>query len=344
MGTLYLAGRQPGAGATAIAVALATLWGREGKRVVVIKPAALAANGDAAFFSRAFGFSGEAPSEAPLLIPAHADKDALATLIKQAADRVQAVADAADVVIVEGLPYADATDEPVAASPALAERLGARVVGVAPYDRSLNTTHARNWRNAYASSLAGVVINRRTRYGEHEARTRIAPAFEDEGVPVFGVLPEDRRLLAPTVRQVAELLDGTFFAGIAGQEELVEHFLIGGLITEWGGTYFDRLPNQAVLVRGGRSDIQMAALNFPLNCLLLTGCEAPPQYVHERATDLDVPLVTIPHDTPAATALLEGLDARLTLEHPAKIAALAELASEALDLRSVADAVGLPVA
>jgi len=81
-----------------------------------------------------------------------------------------------------------------------------------------------------------------------------------------------------------------------------------------------------------------------LNCLLLTGCEAPPQYVHERATDLDVPLVTIPHDTPAATALLEGLDARLTLEHPAKIAALAELASEALDLRSVADAVGLPVA
>jgi len=344
MGILYLAGRRPGAGATAVAVALATLWGRDGKRVAVIKPATMAANGDGVFFSRRFGFAGEAPSDEPLLMPALPNKDELATFVEQASDRVLAVADAADVVIVEGLPYADAAGEPVPASPAIAEQLGARVLGVVPFDRSLDATSARNWRTAYASSLAGVVINRRTRYGTHDAATRVAPAFEDEGVPVFGVLPEDRRLLSPTVRQVADVLGGTFFAGASGQDELVEHFLIGGLIMEWGGNYFNRLPNQAVLVRGGRSDIQMAALNFPLNCLVLTGCETPPQYVHQRATDLDVALVTIPHDTPTATGLLEGLDAQLTLDHPRKIDALAELADAALDLRSVADAIGLPVA
>jgi BioD-like phosphotransacetylase family protein len=344
MAILYLAGRRPGAGATALAVALATLWGRGDKRVAVIKPATLVANGDASFFSRTFGFAGEAPSEEPLLIPANTSKDELAALVEQAADRVEAVAHAADVVIVEGLPYADAADEPVTASPAIAERLGARVLGVVPFDRTLDASNARNWRNAYASSLVGVVINRRTLYGAHDAATHVAPAFEDEGVPVFGVLPEDRRLLAPTVRQMADLLGGTFFAGASGQDELIEHFLIGGLITEWGGNYFDRLPNQAVLVRGGRSDIQMAALNFPLTCLVLTGCEKPPQYVHQRATDLEVPLVTVPHDTPTATELLEGLEAQVTLDHPRKIDVLAELAGATLDVRSMADAIGLPVA
>ncbi len=97
-------------------------------------------------------------------------------------------------------------------------------------------------------------------------------------------------------------------------------------------------------VRGGRSDIQMAALNFPLTCLVLTGCEKPPQYVHQRATDLEVPLVTVPHDTPTATELLEGLEAQVTLDHPRKIDVLAELAGATLDVRSMADAIGLPVA
>ena len=108
---------------------------------------------------------------------------------------------------------------------------------------------------------------------------------------MLGVLPEERLLLAPTVQQAAEHLGGTYFTNEDSGGELIEHFLIGGLITEWGGNYFARLPNQAVVVRGGRIDIQMSALNFPLNALFLTGCETPSQYVYQRADELDVPLI-----------------------------------------------------
>ena len=64
MATLYVAGQQPGAGSTSVVTALATAWKQAGNRVAVLKPVALAANGDAAFYAREFG----TPIEEPLLV------------------------------------------------------------------------------------------------------------------------------------------------------------------------------------------------------------------------------------------------------------------------------------
>ncbi len=332
MGILYIAGERPGAGATCVAVALATLWRRAGNRVIVVKPAVSREHdSDPAFFRRAF----EGPAEEPLVM------DQSEEMIQAIADRVAPLNENADVVIVEGLPFTTDDGARDSSSPVVAERLGARVLGVVPYHRNVDSSSADAWRETYASSLAGVIVNRRTVHGEHDATTRLAPAFEDAGVRIFGTLTEERLLLAPTVQQVSDLLGGTFYAGASGNQELVEHFLIGGLITEWGGNYFGRLSNQAVLVRGGRMDIQMAALNFPLNGLFLTGCQQPPQYVHQRATDLDVPLVVVDHDTPSATALLETIEGVISLDHPAKIDLLAEMVLGAVDVAAVGATVGL---
>jgi uncharacterized protein len=333
MATLYVAGQRPGVGSTSVVTALATIWKQTGLRVGVIKPASLSTDGDSAFYARTFA----SPSEASLVV---ADHD-LAELRQQAAARVEALTAGNDIVIVEGLPLHDSEGYPVAASPALAEHLGAEVLGVVAYDRALNADDAAKWHGTFASLLSGVVINRLTRYGHHDATTRVAPAFEAAGVSVYGILPEERQLLAPTVGQIATLLDGTFYAGASGQHELVESFLIGGLITEWGGNYFGRNPRQAVIVRGGRTDIQMSALNFPLTCLLLTGCEAPPQYVHQRANDLDVPLVTSTHDTPSTTAILERLEAKVTIDHPDKIKRIAEMFNDAVDFQAIGESAGL---
>jgi BioD-like phosphotransacetylase family protein len=334
MGILYVAGERPGAGATAIAAALATLWRRAGRRVAVAKPAALDDDSaDGAMFGRRFASS---PDSAPIVIAAgEPDGDAL----DAAAQRVSGLSEAWDTVIVEGLPLTGPDGNAIPASPALVERLGAKVLGVVPYHRSLDSMTAAIWRDTFGSSLAGVIINRRTRYGVHDASTRLTPAFEDAGVSVLGVLPVERLLLAPTMRQVSELLDGTFFAGASGEDRLIEHFLVGGLITEWGGDYFNRLPNQAVIVRGGRMDIQMSALNFPLTCLLLTGCEQPPQYVYQRAQDLDVPLVTVARNTEQTAAALEQL--RVTCDHDDKLERLATMIEESLDLTVVSAAVGV---
>ncbi len=177
--------------------------------------------------------------------------------------------------------------------------------------------------------LAGLVVNRRTAHAEHDAAFRLVPALEAAGVPVLACLAEDRLLSAPTVRSLVEALGATLFTGEDGLDGLVEHLLIGGLITEWGGNYFDRHPHQAVLVRGGRMDIQMSALNFPLAALVLTGAEAPAQYVLQRAEAQEVPLAVTGQRTAEAADALAALPPA-PAAHPDKAARAAALLGSAV--------------
>lgn len=336
MSVIYVAGARSGAGATTVACGLATLRRADGRGAALVKPLSLSGGngesgvGDPAFFASLGGLAatvavnaGGAPSDAQL--------DEAARIVRDAA------AGGSDV-IVEGPPL----DAPDRASAALAQRLGAPVVAVIPYERTLDGGEVcAAWRESFGALLAGCVVNKRTRYAGHDACARLAPEIERSGMPVFGVLPEERLLLAPTVGQTASLLNGAYFAGEDGADALIENFLIGGLIAEWGGTYFGRLPNQAVIARGGRIDIQMSALNFPLNALFLTRCDAPAQYVHQRAEELDVPLIAVAErDTHQTAAALETLGSAVTVHHPAKAERAGAMALERLDAAALSAAAG----
>ena len=337
MSVVQIAGTRPGAGATTVACGLAAVLRSQGKRVTLVKPLSAAGDADPAFLA-SLGGSAEtvevegAPSAAQ---------------VAEAVKIVQSAAASADVVVVEGPPLAGGEasgeagrPEGTAAAAGLARSTGAAVVAVLEYERTLGAAAAGAWRDAFGESLAGCVVNKRSRYAEHDASARLAVELEDAGMPVLGVLPEERLLLAPTVQQAAEHLGGTYFTGEDGGGELIEHFLIGGLITEWGGNYFGRLPNQAVVVRGGRIDIQMSALNFPLNALFLTGCETPSQYVYQRADDLDVPLIAVGSNTHDTAAALESLSGAVSVHHAAKAERAGAMARERVDASALSAALG----
>lgn len=329
MSVLYLAGSGPGAGATAVAAGLAAAWRSANGRVPLVKPLSPPDDPDPSFFARLGGSPDTVTVDGA---PSPADLDAAARI-------VQWLSASPGTVIVEGLPFTNGEDAG-RASAELAERVGGRVVGVLAYDRSLGGETGGAWRSAYGPALAGCLVNKRTRYAEHDAASRLVPELAGDGLRAFGVLPEERLLLAPTIQQVVDLLGGVYFSGADGGA-LIEHFLIGGLIMEWGGNYFGRRPNQAVLVRGGRIDIQMAALNFPLNALVLTGCEEPSQYVYQRAIELDVPLIAVRQDTHEAAAALESLSAASGAHHPAKAERAAQLLDAHADLAAMRSAVGV---
>ena len=80
---------------------------------------------------------------------------------------------------------------------------------------------------------------------------------------VIAAIPEDRRLLGMSVEQLAQHLGGKFLNWEEKKDNFVEHFLIGGMVLDWGVLYFQRFDNKAVIVRGDRPDIQMAALRTP---------------------------------------------------------------------------------
>ena len=332
MGIVYLAGQTSGSGVTAVAAGLAASWRSAGKRVSLVKPLSTTGDFDPAFFAELGGSSDTATIDGDT---ATVDGDSAPELIDQAVRLVQALHDSSDFVVVEGLPLDNGS------SPTLAEGLDARVVGVIPYARSLGGETADAWRSAFGSRLAGFIVNKRTLYAEHDVAARLLSELTGDGVSAFGALPEDRLLLAPTVQQVVDCLGGVYFTAPDAAGALIEHFLIGGLITEWGGNYFGRLPNQAVIVRGGRIDIQMSALNFPLSALILTGCDTPSQYVYQRADDLDAPLIAVSQNTRETAAALESLSAAVTVHHPDKAQRAAELLDANVDMAAMSLAVGV---
>jgi BioD-like phosphotransacetylase family protein len=342
MGLLYVAGSTPGAGSTAVCAALAAIWRQAGKRVVVCKPLALpvGAQGetlgaDAQLLAAVTG-TGQ-----PLLATQTLTTVLSARRAGTITQSIEALAKDADVVLVDGLPLTDAQGAPVGASAVLAKRLDGRVLGVQPYAATLDRASAAPWLEAFGDQLAGLLLNRRWRYAEHDASDRLTPALRQAGVTVLGVVPEERGLLAPTVAQVADHLGARFFTWPTQDQRLVEQFILGGLILEWGGNYFGRYPHQAVIVRGGRADIAMSALNFPMSCLILTSCSEPPPYVYQRADAQEVPLLVVAQDTMEIAESLEAIASEVSMHHLEKVERFAALLGNTMDWNAAGAAAGL---
>ena len=93
------------------------------------------------------------------------------------------------------------------------------------------------------------------------------------------VLPESRSMLAVTVGQLADHLGGQWVLDPVNTTSSVERIMIGGNIMDEGPTYFDRYPNQAVITRVERPDIQMASMCDKTACIVLTGPGEPTEYI-----------------------------------------------------------------
>jgi len=328
MQTLIIASTRPGAGKTAIAAALGALVGRGPRRTLVAKGWAAdpAKDADAAALRSLL-------PDAITLSPEQArGPGAAAAQATNLAARLKLAAGEAAVAIVEG-----ASGDP-APNMALAEATDGLVVLVAGVDDGAQATALM-----YGRRLLGVVINGVPRYQTHRLDSEIVPALTRAGVSFLGAIPENRRLVAPSLDLVAEHL-GAVFALLPEQgQRLIDNFLIGGLVLDWGPAYFGSQENTGVIVRGDRPDVQIAALQTDTTrALVLTKGISPIEYVHYEARERGVPVVVSPYDTHETAARLETLLPKVRFDHPEKLTRMVELASSDLDLRAVERAIAQP--
>ena len=319
MPTLIVAGTSPGAGKTALTAAVAAHLSSGGRKINVASawPASGAADlaatlGDIAAV-RSLG----------------SESDSLATV----AGRVKELAGPGQIAVIEG----KTGDH--AANLALAEQTDSLVVLVSQVaDDTLPAAVS------YGSRLAGVILNAVPRYRTHDVEARIIPELKSANIRVLGWIPEDRRLLAPTLRLVAEHLSAEIILNEDESDRLIDNFLIGGMILDWGPFYFGSKENVGVVVRGDRPDIQLAALQTDtVRAMVLTKGARPVEYVIYEATQRGVPLVMTDGSTEETAVILEGLQAKVRFDHPDKLACMSELASERLDFTAIDAALSQPV-
>ena len=338
MAVLCVTSLTQGEGKTALSSGLARLLIGQGRAVHAFNPLRVTDDEgrDSAFLASITGAT--PPDGWPLTV---SPSDAGSNLPK---DTAQAISDAStpsgDTIIEAPALLDEGTD----ASPlvqSLAAALDARVLLVARYSPDLTAERIMEAASGFGSRLAGVLINRVFKYRTQDAQARLAEALRSQDIPVLALLPEDRRLQAVTVDRIAERLNGEYFLGQDKKDQLFDNVLIGGIVLDNGVEYFGISHTKAVLVRADRPDIQMAALQTPTRCLVLTGGHRPIQYIEHEAREEEVPVILVQQGTLEASRQLDTLFDEAAIHYPDKADAFADLLQSHADLEALGQAIGL---
>ena len=243
-------------------------------------------------------------------------------------DTAQAISDASAPdhdTIIEAPALLDEGTDAAPLVQSLADALDARVILVARYSPDLTAEQIIEAARGFGDRLAGVVVNRIFKYRAQDAQDRLAEGLRSQDIPVLALLPEDRRLQAVTVDRIAEHLNGEYFLGQDKKDQLFDNVLIGGIVLDNGVEYFGINHTKAVVVRADRPDIQMAALQTPTRCLVLTGGHRPIQYIEHEAREEEVPVILVQQGTLEASRQLDTLFDGASVHHPDKADAFADL-------------------
>ena len=322
MNALYIFADEAGAGKTALAVTLASMARREGASVVVVNPFDDVHD---EYYAKLLGQAGNDAS--PLSISDPMDR---------VTDRCRQAAGDGDALIVEG-----PAGIGIEAARELVDALDAGALGVTRHVHGKDASDLSEWPGMFGDRLIGVVVNGRTQYQGMAVATEFVPAIEALGIRTLGVVPEDRRLVSSTIDQIVEHLEGRYLQGEEYGDRIIEHFLVGGMGLDRGTLYFGIREDKAVIVRGDRPDIQMAALHTPTSCLIMTNGTEPVEYIVHEAELEEAPIVIVETDTLDTMAALRTLQDGVRFDHPGKVERFRALLRENVDLGPVFERLGV---
>ncbi|MDO8689575.1 MAG: AAA family ATPase [Dehalococcoidia bacterium] len=220
---------------------------------------------------------------------------------------------------------------------------GGSVLLVARYDGPSTADQVLGVVEALSCIPLGVVINATPDAAQDFARNTLAPFLVSRGLPVLGVLPEERALMGPTVGELAEFLDGEFVRGAEEADNLVEGFLLGALSTDYMQDYYNRRPNVAVITTCEKTDIQLFSMTSSTRCLILTGCRRPADLVMAQASEHGIPIIMVKEDTLTVAEKVEGMFAAVRFHQRRKLPIMAKMIEAGLDLSAIYRELGLKV-
>lgn len=355
MSTLFVISSQSFSGKTALCASLGSRFMSEGLKVGYLKPVATqvrplndwSVDEDVLFMRETLDLAQTWDVLSPVVLT---DQQMQAVIEGQGdslQERLRAALSVAekgrDILLLEGA-RAPWTGSIVGLSArSVAAMSGARVLLTARYEGPATADRVLGMAEAFASSLIGVVINMVPSDATDFARKTLAPFLASKGVPVVGLLAEERSLMGLTVGELAERLDGEFLRGEDEKENLVEGFLMGALSTDYMQDYYTRRQNVAVITSGDKTDIQLFSMTPNTRCIVLTGYRRPTELVMAQAAEHGIPLVMVKEDTLTVAEKVEGLMAGVRFAQRRKLPIMARVLEAGLDFSALYRALELAI-
>lgn len=325
MGVIYVISDQPRAGKTAICTTFAHELRQQGIKTSVFKPICSPIQTEKDPDGAIFQYLLHQPeSDWPWHLPETGLTTKLLNEIKTASDKL--LKDNT-LLIVEG--SSSISDED---SKQLANTLNAQILMIMAYKPGIGNSDLTRWQDTFGKRLHGCIVNKVTRHQSNAASKGLKQSLQSVGIPNFGMIPEDRRLQAITVGDLASHIGGEFITCSQVVQPLIENYMVGGLGLDSGQDYFKNKGNKAAIVRGDRPDIQMAALTTSTSCMVLTNGVPPIEYVRHESELEGIPIILVQSDTLTTMNLLNTVQNNSQFDHPEKLVRLADLINKHLDL------------
>ena len=311
MGVISIVSAEKAAGKTTICAGLGKYLMADGKKVGYLKTPTSDkgdTDSDAAFMRRVLGISDDV--NAPDIIK----------------DR--------DVVLVEGTLGPSAGDSVSQATYSAAKEMKAKAIAVEAY--SGQASDFVDSYQGFGDNLLGVIINKVPQSQLKSTGEKAGAEFGAVGINVLGVIPENRALLAMTVGELAENIKGKILNSTEKSAELVEDYMLGAMVVDSGLDYFGRKSNKAAIIRQDRPDMQLAALETPTRCLVLSGNgEAPAYNVLQKAEIRSIPIISTETETDDIVGIIEDALSKAKLEQENKLPILTEMVKQNLDIKAL---------
>ncbi len=330
MVALYVTSPEGAVGKTAICAGLGRHLLNDGKKVGFLKPLMAGdkpvegTDSDAIFMKQVLTLEEPADQMCPVI-------DKASNLVDSIRDAYARVSAGKDVVIVEGLCGLGSGDVMERASYAIAEALCARVIIVERYNNQLSPGAFIGSYVEFGEFLLGVVLNEVPINRLEQVREEASARFGEAGIKILGVLPEDRTLFALTVAEIARHIQGEIVDPAEKSSELVENILLGAKQVDPGPEYFSRKTSKAVVVRSDRPDMQLAALETPTTCLVLSGDTPPIPTVLYNAEATKVPIISTDADIISIVSNIEDALNNARFNQDKKLARLGEIMEQHFD-------------
>jgi BioD-like phosphotransacetylase family protein len=346
MRSLYITSVEKYSGKTALCLALGKIYQEQGLNIGYLKPFSLRpwrvgdkiADEDASFVIDILGIQAKPWDMAPVVLTDEMLRDYLTGRDKvdympQVLEAAKRLEEKKDLLLLEGggsLREGYAVNLPTAD---VAKELGSAILVVVKYCEDaclLDDVLSAKFR--LPESLSGVVINRVPQHAMGFVNNLVVPFLEKEGVPILGVLPEDRELAALSLGEIVEVLGAEVLTSCYEEEALVEALMVGAMTEESALRRFRKQPNKAVITGGDRTDIQLAAMETSTTCLILTGNLHPSNLIVKQAEEMCVPVLLVPGNTMETVEALDRIFGRTRLGQKEKLDKFMKFVRENLDL------------
>ena len=196
-------------------------------------------------------------------------------------------------------------------------------------------------RELVGDRLQGVIITQVMPEKIDYAKNVIVPFIEGDGIPVFGVIPEDKFLGAISIRKACEVVAGEVICCKDRLEELATNYVIGAIDLELAINYFRRINNKIVITGADRSDLQIAAMETSTKGIILTGGRYPNSVVIGKAEEKGIPIIVVNLDTYSTIERLDKAVITLDFEDEKKIVRYLDLFKKNVNIKRLKEEFGM---